>query len=110
MSTETHEGVVAFRPLKGGSEQIVLGRVPIGEIGPVADPASLYPNWLRLDLPAIASHRHVPARDVADARRQALALINDWMIAAGVTPVGRRLGSRSDSEPSATGAGKAGST
>jgi hypothetical protein len=86
---ETHEGVVAFRTDAPGRERILLGRIPIGEIGPVHDDrAPGITSWLRIDLPFVSSRRHLPARDVADARRQALEKINDWMIAAGVRPVG----------------------
>ena len=38
MAGESHEGAVAFLPLALGREQIMLGRVPIGEIGPTHGP------------------------------------------------------------------------
>ena len=41
MSTETHEGVVAFRRLSPGREQIVLGSINVG------------------DLPKLDSHLHL---------------------------------------------------
>jgi hypothetical protein len=88
MSGELHEGVVAFRPLTPGREQIVLGRVQVGEISPSLNPVSRFPVCYRLDLPDNSSRAWQPARDVADARRQDLEKINDWMIAAGVRPVG----------------------
>lgn len=89
MTVETHEGVVAFRPLTTGREQIVLGRVQVGEISPTMDPRSRHPVCFRLELPDASSRAWQPARDVADARRQAVGKINDWMIAAGLRPMGR---------------------
>ncbi len=88
MSGELHDGVVAFRPLTPGREQIVLGRVPVGEISPVHDPRSLYRVCFRLDLPLASSTAWMPARDVDDAQRQALDKINDWLNAAGLRPNG----------------------
>lgn len=87
---EQHEGVLAFRTDSPGRECILLGRIPVGEIGPVLDDRSPYNSWLRIDLPYVASRRHLPAHDIADARRQAIEKINDWMIAAGLRPVGGR--------------------
>jgi hypothetical protein len=89
MTTETHEGVVAFRPLTPGREQIVLGRVQVGEISPTMDPRSRHPVCFRLELPDSSSRAWHPARDVNDARRQAVGKINEWMIAAGLRPIGR---------------------
>lgn len=88
MGGELHDGVVAFRPLTPGREQIVLGRIPVGEIGPVHDPRSLYPVCFRLDLPLASSTAWMPARDVRDAQHQALDKINDWLNAAGLRPNG----------------------
>lgn len=85
---ELHDGVVAFRPLSPGREQIVLGRIPIGEIGPVHDPRSLYPVCFRIGLPYASSKAWIPARSIEDAQRQALGQINDWLNAAGLTPEG----------------------
>ncbi len=81
-----HDGVVAFEPLSPGRESIMLGRVAVGEIGPVHDPRSRFPVCFRLELPDNSTHAWRPARDIADARRQALQRINDWMEAAGVRP------------------------
>ena len=90
MRGELHEGVVAFRRLAAGREQIVLGSVAVGEISPSMDPRSRFPTCFRLELPDSSSRAWAPARDIADARRQALEKINDWMIAAGVRPCGRQ--------------------
>lgn len=89
MGGELHDGVVAFRPLTPGREQIVLGRVQVGEISPTMDPRSRFPMCFRLELPDSSSRAWQPARDILDARRQALEKINDWMIAAGLRPTGR---------------------
>jgi hypothetical protein len=83
-----HEGVVAFRPLTPGRENILLGRIHVGEISPTVDPRSRFPVCFRLELPDASSRAWQPARDITDARRQALGKINDWMIAAGVRPIG----------------------
>lgn len=89
MTTITHEGVVAFRPLTQSREQIVLGRINVGEIMPTSDPRSRYPTCFRLALPDCSSQPWQPAVDIADARRLALEKINDWLIAAGLQPVRR---------------------
>lgn len=86
MARELHDGVVAFTPLPAGREAVMLGRVQVGEIGPVHDPRSLYPVCFRLDLPLLYSKAWQPARDIEDARRQTLAKINDWLNAAGLRP------------------------
>ena len=88
MGGELHDGVVAFGPLSPGRESIMLGRVQVGEISPSTDPRSRVPMCFRLDLPGTSSRAWIPARDAADARRQALARINDWMTAAGLRPNG----------------------
>lgn len=88
MSGQLHEGVVAFRPLTPGREQIVLGAINVGEIMPTSDPRSRYPTCFRLALPDCSSQPWQPALDIADARRKAIEKINDWMIAAGVRPIG----------------------
>lgn len=85
---DLHEGVVAFEPLTLGREAVMLGRVQVGEIGPVHDPRSLYPVCWKLDLPLSTSRAWQPANDVADARDKVLQKINDWMNAAGVVPAG----------------------
>ena len=85
---EAHEGVVAFRLEPSGRETVVLGRVDVGEISPVADPRSHFPMCFRLYLPGSSSRAWTPARDVADARRLALARINDWLNAADLRPNG----------------------
>ena len=88
MTGEPHEGVVAFRPLSAGRMAIVLGRVDIGEISPQMGVSRREPlgRCFKLDLPGISSRAWRPARDDADAKRQALDMINDWMHAAGVVP------------------------
>lgn len=86
MAGELHEGVVAFRALSPGRESIMLGRVPVGEIGPVHDPRSLYAVCFRINLPFTSSAAWMPARDLDDAHRQALGKINDWLHAAGLRP------------------------
>jgi hypothetical protein len=88
MTVELHEGVVAFKPLTPGRENILLGRIHVGEISPTVDPLSRYPFCYRLVLPEASSRAWQPARDVIDARRQAIEKINDWMIAAGLRPIG----------------------
>ena len=88
MPGKPHDGVVAFQPASPGRETILLGRVPVGEIGPVHDPRSLYPVCFRISLPFASSAAWMPARDIADAQRQALQKINDWLNAAGLRPDG----------------------
>jgi hypothetical protein len=88
MSIETHEGVVAFKLLSSGRQQILLGAVSVGEISPSMNPRSQFPVCFRIELPDSSSRAWQPARDVTDARRQALEKINDWMIAAGLRPTG----------------------
>jgi hypothetical protein len=80
--------MVAFLPLALGREQIMLGRVPVGEIGPAHGPRARFPICFRLDLPGASSRAWQPARDAADARRQALGKINDWLNAAALRPDG----------------------
>jgi hypothetical protein len=60
----------------------MLGRVPVGEIGPTHGPRARFPICFRLDLPGVSSRAWQPARDAADARRQAVGKINDWLNAA----------------------------
>ncbi len=87
MAGEVHEGVVAFRPLTLGREAVMLGRVQVGEIMPTD--GGKHQACFRLTLPeASTSSAWRPARDVTEAKRLAIAKVNDWMIAAGVTPVG----------------------
>lgn len=88
MGRELHDGVVAFEPLSPGREAVMLGRVPVGEIGPVHDPRSQYPVCFRINLPFASSAAWMPARDLPDAHRQALQRINDWLNAAGLRPNG----------------------
>jgi hypothetical protein len=88
MNADLHEGVVAFRPLTPGRQAIVLGLVDIGEISPTVNPRSRFPVCFRLDLPGVSSRAWTPARDVDDAKRQAIGRINDWLNAAGVRPNG----------------------
>lgn len=86
---EPHDGVVGFRPAQTsiGRETIMLGRVQVGEISPSVDPRSRFPFCFRLELPDASSRAWQPARDVADARRQVVGKINDWLDAAGVAPI-----------------------
>lgn len=86
MAGESHDGVVAFRPLSAGREAIVLGLVDVGEISPVMHPSRHCEMCFRLELPGLSSRAWQPARDAADARRQALARINDWLNAADLRP------------------------
>jgi hypothetical protein len=86
MAGDSHENVVAFLPLARGREQIMLGRVPIGEIGPSDGSRPQFPMCFRLDLPGASSRAWQPARDAADARRQALRKANDWLDAADLRP------------------------
>jgi hypothetical protein len=88
MAGESHDGVVAFRPLSVGREAIVLGLVDVGEISPVMDPRSRFEMCFRLDLPGSSSRAWQPARDVDDARRQAVAVIGDWLEATNLRPNG----------------------
>lgn len=87
---EAHDGVVEFRPaqIASGRETIMLGRVQVGEISPSVDPRSRFPVCFRLELPDASSRAWQPARDVADARRQVVGKINDWLNAAGLVPAG----------------------
>lgn len=87
---EAHDGVVEFRPAQTtiGRETIMLGRVQVGEISPSVDPRSRFPVCFRLELPDASSRAWQPARDVADARRQVVGKINDWLNAAGLVPAG----------------------
>ena len=82
MDGDRYEGAVAFLPIALGREQIMLGRVPIGEIGPAHGPRPRFPICFWLDLPGASSRAWHPARNAADARRQALSKINDWLNAA----------------------------
>ncbi|MBR0687324.1 hypothetical protein JQ594_15440 [Bradyrhizobium manausense] len=91
MSIELHDNVVGFRAVSPGRERIVLGRVQVGEIGPAMDPRSRFPICFRLELPDASSKAWQPARDVADARRQAAEKVKDWMVAAGLAPIGATL-------------------
>jgi hypothetical protein len=88
MSGELHQGVVAFQPASPGRETILLGRVPVGEIGPAHDPRGSYQVCFRINLPLMSSAAWMPARDMADAQRQALGKINDWLNAADLRPNG----------------------
>lgn len=103
MGGELHEGVVAFRPLTPGREQIVLGKIPVGEIGPVHDPRSLYPVCFRIALPYASSAAWMPASSVEEAKRQALDKINQWLELAGLTPAGV-MSNATDATPSSASA------
>jgi hypothetical protein len=88
MAGDSHEGTVAFLPLALGREQIMLGRVQVGEIGPAHGPRARFPICFRLDLPGVSSRAWQPARDAADARCQAVGKISDWLDAADLRPNG----------------------
>lgn len=88
MRGEVHEGVVSFAPLTLGREAVMLGRVQVGEIVPIA--GDRYQACFRLTLPeASAGQAFRPASDLDDARRLALLKINDWLQAAGLVPTGQ---------------------
>ena len=87
MSGESHDGVVAFKPLTLGREAVMLGRVQVGEIMP-NDGGFRHQAAFRLLLPDASATTWRPARDLTDARRLALIKINDWLNAAGVVPIG----------------------
>lgn len=86
---ELYEGVVAFKLQASGHQHIMLGTLTIGEISLSMDPRSQYPFCFRLELAGVSSKAWQPARDITDAKRQALEKINDWLIAAGLQPVRR---------------------
>jgi hypothetical protein len=88
MDGDLHEGVVAFTPLSPGRESIMLGRVQVGEISPIPGGRGRFAACFRIWLPEAHSRAWLPARDTADAQRQALDKINDWLNAAGVAPIG----------------------
>ena len=79
MDGELRDSVLAFQPLSLGRESIRLGRIPVGEIGPVNDPRSLYAVCFRIDLPFASSSAWMPAHNLDDARRQAIERINEWI-------------------------------
>lgn len=88
MGTELQiKGPVVFTALPAGRESVSLGRVQVGEIGPVHDPRSLYPICFQLYLPLIATTgKWQPARDRDEAHRKIRSLINDWLNAADLRP------------------------
>ena len=87
MAGEAHDGVVSFERLTLGREAVMLGKVRVGEISPIE--SGRYQACFRLLLPeASASHAWQPARDIDDAKRLALAKVNDWLQAAGLVPAG----------------------
>lgn len=83
MAGESHEGVVAFRPLTLGREAVMLGRVTVGEIMPHGNRVCF-----RLTLPEASATAWRPADDTAEARRLVLIKINDWLNAADLRPNG----------------------
>jgi hypothetical protein len=88
---EAHDGVVVFEQQSGGRERVLLGKLPIGEIGPVHDPRSRFPVCWSLTLPwAMSMHRLEPANSIEDARSEILEKINDWLQLANLRPNGRR--------------------
>ncbi len=85
MSGEVHQGVVAFQPTTPGCEAVMLGRIEVGEIGPVRDPRSRFPFYFRIDLPHSRTNARLnPALSIEDAREQVLAKIGSWLILAGL--------------------------
>jgi hypothetical protein len=86
MAAESHDGVVAFRPLTLGREAVMLGRVTVGEIMPTD--GGRHQACFRLLLPEVSASAWRPAADLADARRLALKKINDWLNAADLRPNG----------------------
>lgn len=87
MNGEVHQGVVAFQPTTPGCEAVMLGRIEVGEIGPVRDPRSRFPFYFRIDLPHSRTNARLnPAMSIEDARQKVADKINDWMNAAGVAP------------------------
>lgn len=89
MSQEAHDGVVAFTPLSAGREQVKLGQLTVGEIGPVGDPRSQYAYYWGLTLPwAMSQYKLAPARDIEDARKQVVDRIGDWLQLANLRPNG----------------------
>ena len=87
MAGETHQGVVTFEQLTLGREAVLLGKVRVGEICPIA--GDRHQACYRINLPeASASTSGRPASDVDDAKRLALIKINDWLNAAGLVPAG----------------------
>ncbi|WP_315804055.1 hypothetical protein [Bradyrhizobium sp. SZCCHNS3002] len=94
MSTELHDGIVAFEPLSTGRESIMLGLIQVGEIAPTPDPSSRTPTCFRLMLPSVSSRPWHPAHSIEDARRQAAEKIGEWIDAAGLVPVAARQNGR----------------
>jgi hypothetical protein len=86
MGGEAHDGVVAFRPIALGREAVMLGRVQVGEIMPTD--GGRHQAYFRVTLPDASANSWRPAADIADARRMALAKINDWLNAADLRPNG----------------------
>jgi hypothetical protein len=86
MVGESHDGVVAFRPLTLGREAVMLGRVTVGEIMPTD--GGRHQACFRLLLPEASAAAWRPAKDIPDAWRLALVKINDWLNAAELTPNG----------------------
>jgi hypothetical protein len=85
MDGEAHAGVVAFKPQQLGRELVMLGQVQVGEIVPIE--AGRYSASYCLHLPQCPT-RWRPAADAETARRLVLAHVNDWLNAAGLTPLG----------------------
>jgi hypothetical protein len=89
MDVESHDGVVAFKPLTLGREAVMLGRVQVGEIMPTE--RGRHQACFRLTLPeASTSSSWRPCADIADARRLACVKINDWLNAADLRPNGSK--------------------
>ena len=88
MAGESHDGVVAFRPLTLGREAVMLGRVTVGEIMPTD--GGRHQACYRLLLPEASASAWRPAADIEAARRLTLVKINDWLTAAGVMPAPAR--------------------
>lgn len=87
MSGESHDGVVAFKPLTLGREAVMLGRVQVGEIMPTTD-SDRHGACFRLTLPEASATAWRPAPDMDAARRGALSKIAEWLEAAELKPMG----------------------
>ncbi len=83
---DSHEGVVAFKPLALAREAVMLGAVQVGEIMPVA--GDRHGACFRLMLPDASATSWRPAPDMEAARRSVLIKINDWLNAADLRPNG----------------------
>jgi hypothetical protein len=86
MTGESHDGVVAFKPIALGREAVMLGCVQVGEIMPTD--GGRHQACFRLLLPDASATSWRPAADIAAARHLALVKIDDWLNAADLRPNG----------------------